>query len=98
MTNNENPIETLKTKLFLKYRRFSYEDLARRIYEQTSVKTTRFQIYGVFKGRMTSSRIRTALAALVGEPPETFWAEKSARKRKSKRGDRIPSTESPSTE
>lgn len=93
-----NPSDDLKVKLFTIYGKFSYEHLSREIRKRGLIKVTRFQIYQVFKGRMTSATIRKALAELVDEPVERFWPETTVRKKKSKRADPIPSTESPSTQ
>lgn len=96
MTNPENKVEALKTKIFLQYRKFSYQHLAKLIQSRTGVKTTRSLVHSVFTGRMTSQRIREALAELVGEPVENFWPKDRRSKKRSKRKNGTASRQSAS--
>jgi len=96
-------IRTIRTKIFLRFNRISYADLAKRIDELTRAEglfeassTNRHQVYQVVIGRMKTPRIRKYLAHLLDESPETLWPETTATKKKSKRGDRNASVESPS--
>lgn len=88
--------DSLKLKLFIKFKKFSYQDLARRIQKNTGERTTRFQLFHVFSGRMVSPRIRKALAELVNEPVENFWPKDRRSKKRSKRKDGTASGESQS--
>jgi len=97
MNNNQQPlIESLKLKLFIKFKKFSYQDLSRRIYEKTGERYTRFQLFHVFSGRMVSPRIRQAIASLLDEPVEAFWPKDRRSKKRSKRKDGTGYSKSPS--
>lgn len=96
MTNPDNNVEALKSKIFLQYRKFSYQHMAKLIETGSGVKTTRSQVHSVFTGRMVSPRIRKALAELVNEPVENFWPKDRRTKKRSKRKDATASSESSS--
>jgi len=97
---SKDQVEILRTKIFLKFNRISYTDLAERIdqlarAEGEASSTARQEVYAVVVGRTKTPRIRKYLAQLLDASPEKLWPETSSRKR-SKRGDRIPSPESSS--
>ena len=100
---SKDQVKLLRAKIFLRFNRISYTDLAQRIDELTRAEglfgastTTRQAVYHVVVGRMKTPRIRKYLAQLLDEPVESLWPETTFTRKKSKRGDRIPSAESPS--